>query len=98
IHIEPQPRQVRIRYRVDGLLRDVMTAPRSAAAGIVSRIKVVSNLDIAERGGPQDRRSRLQIDGTAIDGRISTLPNINGEKVVIRLLSRAESVAPLTHT
>jgi len=66
IHIEPQPREVRIRYRVDGLLRDVMTAPRSAAAGIVSRIKVVSNLDIAERRVPQDGRSRLQIDGTPV--------------------------------
>jgi type IV pilus assembly protein PilB len=97
IHIEPQPREVRIRYRVDGLLRDVMTAPRSAAAGIVSRIKVVSNLDIAERRVPQDGRSRLQIDGTPVDVRVSTLPNINGEKVVIRLLSRAESVPPIAH-
>jgi type IV pilus assembly protein PilB len=95
IHIEPQPRDVRIRYRVDGLLRDVMSAPRSAAAGIVSRIKVVSNLDIAERRVPQDGRSRLQVDGTAIDVRVSTLPNINGEKVVIRLLSRADSVPPI---
>jgi type IV pilus assembly protein PilB len=97
IHIEPQPRHVRIRYRVDGLLRDVMTAPRSAAAGIVSRIKVVSNLDIAERRVPQDGRSRLHIDGTAMDVRVSTLPNINGEKVVIRLLSRAESVPSIAH-
>jgi type IV pilus assembly protein PilB len=95
IHIEPQPHDVRIRYRVDGLLRDVMSAPRSAAAGIVSRIKVVSNLDIAERRLPQDGRSRLQVDGVAMDVRVSTLPNINGEKVVIRLLSRADSVPPI---
>src|SRR5205823_9878248 len=73
-----------------------MSAPRSTAAGIVSRIKVMSNLDIAERRLPQDGRSRLQVDGTQIDVRVSTLPNINGEKVVIRLLSRADAVPPLT--
>jgi type IV pilus assembly protein PilB len=96
IHIEPQAAAVRIRYRVDGLLRDVMTAPRAAAAGIVSRIKVMSNLDIAERRVPQDGRSRLQVEDTVLDARVSTLPNINGEKVVIRLLSRADSVPPIT--
>src|SRR5205823_14027416 len=86
----------RVRYRVDGLLRDVMSAPRSTAAGIVSRIKVMSNLDIAERRLPQDGRSRMQVDGTQIDVRVSTLPNINGEKVVIRLLSPADAAPPLT--
>jgi type IV pilus assembly protein PilB len=96
IHIEPQTSAVRIRYRVDGLLRDVMTAPRAAAAGIVSRIKVMSNLDIAERRLPQDGRARLQVEDTVLDARVSTLPNINGEKVVIRLLSRADSVPPIT--
>ena len=96
IHIEPQATQVRVRYRVDGLLRDVMTAPRAAAAGVISRIKVMSNLDIAERRLPQDGRTRLQIEGTLLDARISTLPSIHGEKVVIRLLSRADSVPPLT--
>ena len=96
IHVEPQANQIRVRYRVDGLLRDVMTAPRSAAAGIISRIKVMSNLDIAERRVPQDGRTRLQIEGSLLDARVSTLPNIHGEKVVIRLLSRADSVPPLT--
>ena len=96
IHIEPQASAVRIRYRVDGLLRDVMTVPRAAAAGLVSRIKVMSNLDIAERRVPQDGRTRLQIDGSLLDARVSTLPNIHGEKVVIRLLSRADSVPPIT--
>jgi type IV pilus assembly protein PilB len=96
IHVEPQANAVRIRYRVDGLLRDVMTAPRAAAAGLISRIKVMSNLDIAERRLPQDGRSRLQVDGSLLDARISTLPNIHGEKVVIRLLSRADSVPPIT--
>jgi type IV pilus assembly protein PilB len=96
IHVEPQATAVRIRYRVDGLLRDVMTVPRAAAAGVISRIKVMSNLDIAERRLPQDGRARLQVDGSLLDARISTLPNIHGEKVVIRLLSRADSVPPIT--
>jgi type IV pilus assembly protein PilB len=96
IHIEPQATAVRIRYRVDGLLRDVMTVPRAAAAGVISRIKVMSNLDIAERRMAQDGRARLQVDGSLLDARISTLPNIHGEKVVVRLLSRADSVPPIT--
>jgi type IV pilus assembly protein PilB len=96
IHVEPQANAVRIRYRVDGLLRDVMTVPRAAAAGLTSRIKVMSNLDIAERRVPQDGRTRLQVDGSLLDARVSTLPNIHGEKVVIRLLSRADSVPPIT--
>jgi type IV pilus assembly protein PilB len=96
IHVEPQAKDVRIRYRVDGLLREVMTVPRAAAAGLVSRIKVMSNLDIAERRVPQDGRTRLQVDGSLLDARVSTLPNIHGEKVVIRLLSRADSVPPIT--
>jgi type IV pilus assembly protein PilB len=96
IHVEPQSGSVRIRYRVDGLLRDVMTVPRGAAAGLVSRIKVMSNLDIAERRLPQDGRTRLTIDGSQLDARVSTLPSIHGEKVVIRLLSRADSITPIT--
>ena len=96
IHIEPGASEVRVRYRVDGLLRDVMTTPRAAAAGLVSRIKVMSNLDIAERRVPQDGRTRLQIEGSQRDARVSTLPSIHGEKVVIRLLARADSVPALT--
>ncbi|HMC70361.1 MAG TPA: GspE/PulE family protein, partial [Mycobacteriales bacterium] len=96
IHIEPQATEVRVRYRVDGLLRDVMTTPRATAAGLISRVKVMSNLDIAERRVPQDGRTRLQVEGSQLDARVSTLPNIHGEKVVIRLLSRADSVPALT--
>jgi type IV pilus assembly protein PilB len=95
IHVEPQADAVRIRYRVDGLLRDVMQVPRGAAAGLVSRIKVMSNLDIAERRLPQDGRTRLQVEGILQDARVSTLPGIHGEKVVIRLLARADSVPPI---
>jgi type IV pilus assembly protein PilB len=95
IHVETQARQVLIRYRVDGVLRDVMTVPRSAAAGMVSRIKVMSNLNIAERRVPQDGRTRISVDGALIDCRVSTLPSLHGEKVVIRLLARADSVTPV---
>lgn len=92
VHIQPEAASLRVRYRVDGVLRDVMTVPRAAGAGLVSRIKIISGLDIAERRLPQDGRSRLVVDGTAHDSRVSTLPGLHGEKVVIRLLSRAEAV------
>lgn len=92
IHVEPQLRDVRIRYRIDGLLRDVMTVPRNAAAPLTSRIKIISGLDIAERRRPQDGRARLSVDGISLDARISSLPTMHGEKIVIRLLARADSV------
>lgn len=95
IHVEPQSRDVRIRYRVDGLLRDVMTVPKAASAPLSSRIKIISGLDIAERRRPQDGRARLSVDGVSIDARISTLPTMHGEKIVIRLLARADNVPPL---
>ncbi|MDX6287814.1 MAG: hypothetical protein QOG53_3299 [Frankiales bacterium] len=96
VHVEPQINNVRIRYRVDGLLRDVMTLPRSASLSLISRMKIVSGLDIAERRVPQDGRARLTVDGFGIDARVSTLPSVHGEKIVVRLLAGAESVAPLT--
>ena len=98
VHIEPQSGELRIRYRVDGLLRDVMTVPKNAAAAVVSRIKIVSGLDIAERRRPQDGRSKLTVDGMVVEARISTLPTLHGEKVVIRLLPRAENVPLLSKT
>jgi type IV pilus assembly protein PilB len=95
IHIEMQRSGLRIRYRVDGLLRDVMTAPKRLGPSIVSRVKIMSGLDIAERRVPQDGRSRIVVDGTAIDTRVSTLPSLHGEKVVVRLLTRADNVPTL---
>ncbi len=95
IHLQPEPDGVRVRYRVDGLLRDVMTVPRSAQAAMTSRIKIMSGLDIAERRRPQDGRVRLDVDGQSVDARVSTLPSLYGEKVVVRLLSRTEGVLPL---
>lgn len=98
VHVEPQATDLRIRYRVDGLLRDVMTVPRNARAAVVSRIKIVSGLDIAEKRRPQDGRAKLTVDGLTVEARVSTLPTLHGEKVVIRLLPRAENVPLLTKT
>ena len=95
IHVEPQRDQLRIRYRVDGVLREVMNVPRSAYASVVSRLKIVSGLDIAERRLPQDGRTRIAVDGVKVDARVSTMPSVHGEKVVIRLLTRAEQLQPL---
>jgi type IV pilus assembly protein PilB len=98
VHVEPQAGELRIRYRVDGLLRDVMTVPRNATAATVSRIKIVSGLDIAERRRPQDGRAKLTVDGMTVEARVSTLPTLHGEKVVIRLLPRADGVPLLGRT
>jgi type IV pilus assembly protein PilB len=95
IHIEVQRDTLLVRYRVDGLLRDVMTAPRRIATAVISRIKIISGLDIAERRVPQDGRTRIAIENMAIDCRISTLPSLHGEKVVIRLLSRGDDIPSL---
>jgi type IV pilus assembly protein PilB len=95
IHVETQRETLRVRYRVDGLLRDVMTVSRRAAASMISRLKIMSGLDIAERRVPQDGRARILVDGAAIDCRVSTLPSLHGEKVVIRLLTRGNDVPTL---
>jgi len=88
IHVEPEGETIRIRYRVDGLLRDVMTVPKALQAGIASRIKVMADLDIAERRVPQDGRVEVDVAGKPIDIRLSTLPSILGEKIVMRLLDK----------
>ncbi|PZS33151.1 MAG: general secretion pathway protein GspE [Pseudonocardiales bacterium] len=95
VHIEPQQTELRVRYRVDGVLRQVMTVPRGSTAAMVSRIKILAGLDIAERRRPQDGRTRIQADGTMIDVRVSTLPTMHGEKVVLRLLARADDIPGL---
>lgn len=87
IHLEPGTGGVRVRFRVDGVLREVMTAPLSARAGIVSRIKVMADMDISERRRPQDGRIGLVVNDRKVDMRIATLPTPFGENVVIRLLN-----------
>ncbi len=88
IHIEPDESQLRIRYRINGMMREEASPPKSLQAEIISRIKVASNMDVSEKRLPQDGRLLMKIDGATIDMRISTLPTIHGEKVVIRILDR----------
>jgi len=88
IHVEPIEGGVVVRYRIDGVLRQAMKIPRSAGIPLVSRVKIMSGLDIADRLRPQDGRARVSINGEAIDLRVSTLPASLGEKVVIRILNQ----------
>jgi type II secretory ATPase GspE/PulE/Tfp pilus assembly ATPase PilB-like protein/CheY-like chemotaxis protein len=88
IHVEPIEGGVVVRYRIDGVLRQAMKIPRSAGLPLVSRVKIMSGLDIADRLRPQDGRARVSINGEAIDLRVSTLPASLGEKVVIRILNQ----------
>jgi type IV pilus assembly protein PilB len=89
IHIEPQESCVQVRQRVDGLLREALTLPLNLRDQAISRLKIISGMDIAERRKPQDGRSRLRFEGRRIDLRVSTLPTQFGEKVVVRLLNTA---------
>ncbi|MBE0451390.1 MAG: Flp pilus assembly complex ATPase component TadA [Clostridia bacterium] len=89
IHIEPFEKHVRIRYRVDGELMEVMTPTKNTHSAIVTRIKIMGKLNISEKRIPQDGRVETIIEGSAIDMRISILPTVYGEKVVIRLLDRS---------
>ncbi|MHB0975699.1 MAG: GspE/PulE family protein [Candidatus Aquicultorales bacterium] len=88
IHIEPQEKDIRIRFRIDGVLHEIMRSPKKIHAGLASRIKILAGMDIAQRRIPQDGRFGLTIDGQAIDFRVSTIPTVFGEKLVLRLLQR----------
>jgi len=88
IHIEPFDGNLVVRFRVDGVLRMVDAPPAASAAAVVSRIKVMSNLNIAERRLPQDGRIKMRVEGREVDMRISTVPTLHGESVVIRLLDQ----------
>ena len=88
IHFEPFEEEYKMRYRVDGVLYELVPPPRHLAPAIASRIKVMSNLDIAERRLPQDGRIQLALGGNSVDIRVSTLPTMFGESVVLRILDR----------
>lgn len=89
IHIEPDKRGTRVRYRVDGVLRDLMKPPVGMHAAIVSRVKVIGKMDIAEKRLPQEGRVRIVAEGREIDLRVSSMPTLLGEKVVVRVLDKA---------
>lgn len=95
IHIEPEEGGVAVRYRIDGVLRQVMKIPRAAGVPLISRIKIISGLDIADRLRPQDGRARVAVNGMPVDLRVSTLPASLGEKVVIRVLDSSRTVLSL---
>ncbi|HYE19612.1 MAG TPA: ATPase, T2SS/T4P/T4SS family [Tepidisphaeraceae bacterium] len=86
IHIEPKEKGLKIRYRIDGILFEAMNPPHTMHAAVISRLKIMANLDIAERRLPQDGRIRAVVNGRKIDLRMSTLPTANGEKCVMRIL------------
>ncbi|NLK24710.1 MAG: Flp pilus assembly complex ATPase component TadA [Clostridiales bacterium] len=88
IHIEPFETYVKVRYRVDGELREIMRTPKETQSALITRIKILASLNIAERRIPQDGRIMTTIDGKGVDLRVSILPTVNGEKVVIRILDR----------
>ncbi|HHE47256.1 MAG TPA: pilus assembly protein PilB, partial [Bacteroidetes bacterium] len=96
IHIEYQDDYVSVRYRIDGVLQEVMTPPHSSHPGIVSRIKIISRLNIAEKRLPQDGRFGIKTTEREVDVRVSILPTVNGEKIVLRLLDKSSFSRSLT--
>ncbi|HVL90559.1 MAG TPA: ATPase, T2SS/T4P/T4SS family [Actinomycetota bacterium] len=98
VHIEPQQSEVTVRYRIDGLLREVMTLPKTVHAALVSRLKIMATMDIAERRRPQDGRARVVVSGSDVSLRVSTIPTMRGEKVVLRLLRQGEETVSLEET
>jgi type IV pilus assembly protein PilB len=86
VHIEPGERGVRVRYRVDGVLHEIADLPKNLQSALISRVKVMSDIDIAERRRPQDGRLTLPVSGRAVDLRVATLPTVWGEKIVLRVL------------
>jgi type IV pilus assembly protein PilB len=95
IHIEPEEHQLRVRYRIDGVLHEMMTPPRSVHNGIASRLKIMADMDIAERRRPQDGRMGLVVQGKHIDLRVSTLPTVHGEKIAMRILDKSSVLLEL---
>jgi type IV pilus assembly protein PilB len=95
LHLAPDGRDLRVRFRIDGVLHDINTVPRRMAAGVVSRIKIMSELDISERRLPQDGRVSMSVDRHKVDLRVVTLPSVHGEAVVIRILDKNSVVMEL---
>jgi type II secretory ATPase GspE/PulE/Tfp pilus assembly ATPase PilB-like protein len=96
IHIEPYEDSIRVRFRIDGKLHDIMKPPKHLHAGIVSRIKILSGMDIAEKRVPQDGRFPINVESRQFDIRASTLPTHHGEKMVLRLLEKTSGLPQLT--
>ena len=95
IHLEPNGNELRVRFRIDGVLVETAHGPPAHGAGVISRVKIMGDLDIAERRLPQDGRVGLTIDGHHVDLRVVTLPSVHGESVVIRILDKSSVVMEL---
>ncbi len=95
IHVEPSERDLRIRYRIDGVLHEVMRPPKNIQNGLISRLKIMADINIAERRIPQDGRMSLVVGGKGVDLRVATLPTVYGEKVVIRILDKSSVLLKL---
>ncbi|WP_166868733.1 GspE/PulE family protein [Salinibacterium sp. ZJ70] len=91
IHIEPAEHDMRVRYRIDGVLHEMQRAPKSIQNGVISRLKIMSDIDIAERRKPQDGRLSVSHAGKKIDLRVATLPTVHGEKIVMRILDNSST-------
>ncbi|GBC86869.1 Type II secretion system protein E [bacterium HR12] len=96
VHIEPTEKDVRIRFRVDGVLHEVMHSPKNIQNGLISRLKVMADLNIAEKRVPQDGRVSMRVSGRQLDLRLATLPTVYGEKVVIRILDKSNALLQLS--
>jgi type IV pilus assembly protein PilB len=96
IHIEPGEKDLRVRFRIDGVLHEVMKPPKSVQAGITSRLKIMAEINIAERRIPQDGRIGLVVAGKQIDLRVATLPTVHGEKIVMRILDKSSVLLELS--
>ena len=95
IHFEPEGREMRVRFRVDGVLRETTQIPRRMIAGVISRVKIMADLDIAEKRVPQDGRVGLTVEGHAIDTRVVTMPRVDGEGIVMRILDKSQALIGL---
>jgi len=95
IHIEPSEHDLRVRYRIDGVLHEVMRPPKNIQSGIISRLKIMADINIAEKRVPQDGRISASIGGRAVDLRMATLPTVFGEKIVMRILDKSTALLRL---
>jgi type IV pilus assembly protein PilB len=95
VHLSPDGHELRVRFRIDGVLMDSATVPRRMVSGVISRVKIMSDLDIAERRVPQDGRVGITIDGHHVDLRVVSLPSVHGESIVMRILDQSEGIPEL---
>ncbi|MBA3358832.1 MAG: Flp pilus assembly complex ATPase component TadA [Thermoleophilaceae bacterium] len=95
LHFEPDGRDMRVRFRIDGVLHETTTIPRRMIPGVVSRVKIMGDLDIAEKRVPQDGRVGLKVEGHSVDIRIVTLPSVHGEGIVMRVLDKGQAMLSL---